>query len=66
MNPIKILDTRAGRCAEWTIAFTQMCVALGYKTRICEDLINHVWTEVYINCLNKWVHVDVSYEILAE
>ena len=43
-----IFKHRVGRCGEWTSAFTQMCIALGFKARICEAKMDHVWTEVYI------------------
>eukprot|EP00770_Monocercomonoides_exilis_P010481 MONOS_10430.1-p1 / transcript=MONOS_10430.1 / gene=MONOS_10430 / organism=Monocercomonoides_exilis_PA203 / gene_product=Peptide:N-glycanase (Png1) / transcript_product=Peptide:N-glycanase (Png1) / location=Mono_scaffold00474:46088-47833(-) / protein_length=582 / sequence_SO=supercontig / SO=protein_coding / is_pseudo=false len=50
-NPIKLLETRKGRCGEFANVFTLLCRSLGFHTRIVVDVSpekgDHVWTEVY-------------------
>jgi peptide-N4-(N-acetyl-beta-glucosaminyl)asparagine amidase len=58
-NPVKSMRNRVGRCGEWGSVFTLMCCSLGHSARIVQDFSDHVWTEVYIDKLQKWVHVDV-------
>ena len=55
-HPIKLFETRAGRCGEWANAFTALCISLGHNARKVVDWTDHVWTEVYLN--NKWIHLD--------
>jgi len=56
---LMILAKKIGRSFEWTVAFNTFCAALGYKTRIVEDLVYHEWSEVYVESEERWVHVDV-------
>jgi peptide-N4-(N-acetyl-beta-glucosaminyl)asparagine amidase len=57
-DPIKLYETRIGRCGEWANAFTALCVALGHTSRRILDWTDHVWTEVWIDSYQRWVHMD--------
>ena len=57
-HPMKLMETRTGRCGEWANAFTALCRALGHEARFVLDWTDHVWTECYINSTQKWTHLD--------
>lgn len=57
-HPMKLFETRTGRCGEYANAFTALCIALGHEAREAHDWTDHVWTEVYINEYKRWVHMD--------
>jgi len=59
-NPKEILASGRGRCGEFSILFTSLCLAHNYRARLILDMSDHVWTEVWNNTQETWVHVDPS------
>jgi hypothetical protein len=59
-NPLEILAYGKGRCGEFSILFTALCLAHDYRARIVLDLSDHVWSEVWNDKQERWVHVDPS------
>jgi hypothetical protein len=59
-DPIEILAYGKGRCGEFSILFTALCIAHNYRARLILDMSDHVWTEVWNEKQSRWVHVDPS------
>lgn len=59
-SPLEILAYGKGRCGEFSILFTSLCLAHGYRTRLILDMSDHVWIEVWDQTQKRWVHVDPS------
>ena len=57
-NPQEILAYGKGRCGEFSILFTALCLAHNYRARLVLDMSDHVWTEVWNKKEKRWIHVD--------
>jgi len=59
-EPLEIIDFGIGRCGEFSILFTALCLAHNYRARLILDMSDHVWTEVWDENQERWIHVDPS------
>jgi transglutaminase-like putative cysteine protease len=59
-DPLEILAYGHGRCSEFSVLFTALCLAHNYRARLILDMSDHVWTEVWNPQEKRWVHVDPS------
>ena len=57
-NPIKLCETKTGRCGEWANLFGCILRSLNYETRFIDNFEDHVWNEYFSENLNRWIHVD--------
>lgn len=57
-DPVKLLETRRGRCGEWANCFALVCRAVGFNVRLVLDLTDHVWVEYHSAARQRWVHLD--------
>lgn len=63
--PIPILERGLGRCGEFVLLYTGLCLTNDIPVRLVIDCsaktdnrttADHVWNEVYVN--GRWVHID--------
>ena len=59
-DPLEILAYGQGRCSEFSVLFTALCLAHNYRARLILDMSDHVWTEVWDPQQKRWIHVDPS------
>ncbi|CAH2044606.1 unnamed protein product [Thlaspi arvense] len=57
-DPLKLVETKRGRCGEWANCFTLYCRSFGYDSRLIMDFTDHVWTECFSHSLGRWIHLD--------
>ncbi|CAR28909.1 ZYRO0F14762p [Zygosaccharomyces rouxii] len=57
-DPVKLLETRKGRCGEWANLFTLILKSFGLEARYVWNREDHVWNEYYSPFLKRWVHLD--------
>ena len=57
-NPSTLLETKKGRCGEWANVFCLICRALALDAWWVLDFTDHVWVELWIPSLQRYVHVD--------
>ena len=55
---IKLLETRTGRCSEWSNLFGGILYTCGFKTRLINNFEDHVWNEFYNEEEQRWIHID--------
>lgn len=54
-----IKNSRRGRCGEFANVFGLILRSVGFDVRYVLDLTDHVWNEVWIEALQRFVHIDV-------
>jgi hypothetical protein len=59
-DPKEILAYGKGKCGEFSILFTALCLVHNYRARLILDMTDHVWTEVWNEEEKRWIHVDPS------
>ena len=58
----KLLETKEGRCGEYSNLFGLFCRSAGFETRLVLDLSDHLWTEVRLG--DSWIMVDACEAVI--
>lgn len=56
------METRKGRCGEYSNLFGLICRAVGFETRLVLDLSDHLWTEIRLG--DSWIMADACEGII--
>lgn len=68
-NPVKLLETKSGRCGEWVNCFMLIFRALlgsECQVRYIWNNEDHVWSEYYSSTLERWIHLDPCEAVFDE
>lgn len=68
-SPLRLLETRCGRCGEWVNCFMlvlQAILGLDAQLRYVWNMEDHVWCEYYSTSLGRWVHLDPCENVFDE
>lgn len=68
-NPVKLLETRRGRCGEWVNCFLLVLQAVlgpDAQLRYIWNMEDHVWCEYYSQKQQRWVHLDPCENVFDE
>ena len=57
-DPLILLDTKTGRCSEWSNLFGAILYTCGFKVRLINNFEDHVWNEFYNEEEERWIHLD--------
>ena len=57
-NPIILLETKTGRCSEWSNLFGAILYTCGFKVRLINNFEDHVWNEFFNEEEQRWIHLD--------
>lgn len=68
-SPVKLLETREGRCGEWVNCFMLILLAVLGSTANIRYVWNHedhVWCEYYSEKQKRWIHLDPCENVFDE
>jgi hypothetical protein len=73
-DPIEILEYGLGRCGEFSIAYTALCIAVDLNARLVMCLSDHVWCEIGYTIWSvdesaikiEWLHYDPTGKVVDD